>query len=133
VELLDHLRAVLAEGAAEIAAYRDSWGDKYGVDRLRKAWLCEDAPQRITVADLIGIPDEKLLVLGFRTWDGALRLVPLWAFGLLAPGEKLIAIDGDIGTVGATTPEGLPEIDLDTRFGCIAYGFAKPGAVPQDE
>jgi hypothetical protein len=129
-EILSRLRGRLIERAAMGAAYRDSWGNDYVVKSLREAWEATDAPRRLTVAELMELSDETLRSFGFGSWDGALTLVPLWAYPLLAHGEVLTSISGDTGTVGEEVEPGRPAIDLDVRFGCIAYGFTKPGAVP---
>ena len=57
--------------------------------------------------------------LNFGRWsdDSQLRLIPLYLWHCIANGEVLTCIDGK------TKIKGLDEIDLDVRFGCIAYGF----------
>lgn len=132
-ELLIVLRNGLVDQAAQAAAYRASWGDAFAMDKLTRIWKGDGPPRKITVAELMEISDERLRVLGFGSWDGALTLVPLWAYNLIADGEVLTSISGDTGRVGASREDGRPEIDLDTRFGCIAYGFTKPGAVPEPD
>lgn len=133
-----YLRRVLvyfANRAAMTAAYA-SWADDYSRAEIREAWTDTDREpfgRRVTVAELIEIPDARLRELGFVSWDGALTVVPLWAFHFIADGEVLTSISGDTGTKGVKDAEGREEIDLDVRFGCIAYGFTKPGAVPEED
>lgn len=129
-DILFSIRNRIVTRAAMAAAYRESWGADFAVKEIAEAWEAKDAPRRVTVSDLIQISDDDLYELGFRTWDGTLTLVPLWAYPLIAEGEVLTSISGDTGTVGVEVEPGRPQIDLDVRFGCIAYGFAKPGAAP---
>lgn len=63
---------------------------------------------------------EELLSLGFKKWDEDmpdLLLIPLWIYDLIPSGTELISIDG------SKVVKGQDEIDLDVRFGCIAYGL----------
>lgn len=83
-------------------------------------WAVED-PRRVTVQDLQACEHWDLLHMGFGNWDGTTMLVPLWALGLMAPGERLNSITGETAVVGQD------EIDTDTRGGCLAYGFEHPG------
>jgi hypothetical protein len=132
-DLLFNVRNRIVNAASMAVAYRESWTPDFGIKEIAEAWESGDAPYRLKVDDLIGIGDDDLYALGFRTWDGALTLIPLWAYRLIADGEVLHSINGDTGTVGAMTAEGRPEIDLDVRFGCIAYGFTKPAASPHPD
>lgn len=133
LELLAWARKSLLTRAAMAACYADSWGADFASKEVRECWLKADEAQRVTVAQLMEIPDETLRDLGFGSWDGALTLFPLWAWPLLADGEELSSISGRVGRKGAKRPDGRDEIDLDTRFGCIAYGFTKPGARPDPD
>lgn len=120
---LQSARAFLATRAAMASCYRKSWGDKYAMKEIQEAWSGQDLAGSITVDALCEISDERLDALGFGSWDGALRLIPLWAWNLIADGEMLQSINGSVEV------KGTDEIDLDVRFGCIAHGFKKPGAV----
>lgn len=83
-------------------------------------WNVQD-DRRVRVEDLQDEPCWDLLMLGFGHWDGNIMLLPLWALGLMAPGERLISIMGESAVVGTDA------IDTDTRGGCLAYGFEHPG------
>jgi len=61
------------------------------------------------------------------TRDGTIRLIPLWAYNYVGDGETLVSIDG------SPAVKGKDEIDLDVRFGCIAYGFTDPRRVIDDK
>jgi hypothetical protein len=59
----------------------------------------------------------SLNTLGYINWDGEHRLIPLDYFHAIDDGEELIDI------MGNKVIKGKDYIDLDTRGGCIAYGF----------
>ena len=90
-------------------------------DQSRRLPWKVQAIERVTVNDLVSIGVRDLIHVGFGNWDGILMLLPLWAVGLVAAGEQLISIDGEVATVGRDY------IDTDTRGGFIAYGFEHPG------
>lgn len=104
--------------AAQGAAY-NSWGDDFARKEVREIWANDrKAEQRhVTVSELLEISDLDRRKIGFASWDGKLTLIPLWAFNYIADGESLKSISGDVKT------KGKDEIDLDTRGGCIAWGF----------
>jgi hypothetical protein len=81
--------------------------------------LYDDPGFRVTVADLLAIPLADLYALGFGNWteESGLILIPDWAYWLIADGETLTDISDEQSAKGADN------IDLDTRFGCIAFGF----------
>lgn len=121
----DFLASVLFEiatVAAQGAAY-ETWTDSFCRKKVSEAWTDSSAPMRkkwnrtISVKNLSDMTQEDLISLGFRSFNGKVTLVPLWAFNYIADGENLISINGKI------TTKGKDEIDLDVRFGCLAYGF----------
>ena len=63
---------------------------------------------------------DALAELGFSSWCGPdengyqLRLIPLYAVSLLDPELEVTSIMDDVSK--------LKDVDLDIRFGCIAYG-----------
>lgn len=78
--------------------------------------------QMLTVHMLQQTPIERLCAEGFRNWDGAMVLLPLWALEHMQPGESLTCIDNSVAIVGTDEIDGGI-----TRGGCIAYG------VPRDD
>lgn len=126
LDFLTHMRGVILNRAASGAAYK-AWDDRFARLQVREAWedsSSEPYGRRVAVVELCALSDDVLSGLGFGSWDGALRLIPLWAFNYIADGETLTSISGD------TKTKGTDDIDLDVRFGCIAFGFKKPGAIP---
>jgi len=73
--------------------------------------------RKLTIAELADLGREKLYSYGFGNWDEHLILLPEWVFPYMVDGETFTAIDGEQAI------KGKDHIDLDTRFGCIAYGF----------
>lgn len=69
----------------------------------------------ITITDLKEIDKKSLFSLGFGNWDENLVLIPLWAVDIIDPNSNVVSING--------TNSLLKDCDLDTRFGCIAFGF----------
>ena len=129
-DYLIQVQTRILSAACEGAAY-EGWSDDFARKHLREAWKAEGRSdlwkRRLTVAELCEVADEKLRGLGFGSWDGALTLIPLWAYNLIADGETLTSISDSTEVVG------VDDIDLDVRFGCIAYGFKKQGAVTSEQ
>lgn len=61
-----------------------------------------------------------------QKWDERLWLLTQKEFNELADGVKLESINGDIYT------KGLDYIDLDVRFGCLAFGLTQELVREQD-
>lgn len=91
---------------------REVWGDVQSVMRRARN-------RRVTIAELDALTDDELFALGFGNWDGALRLIPLWAWNYIANGEELTSISDTVKV------KGRDEIDNDVRFGCIAWGWKR--------
>lgn len=60
---------------------------------------------------------EELIEVGFRLWDDEtnLMLVPLYLHPYIYPNLVCESINGNERLIS--------DVDLDVRFGCIAYGF----------
>jgi hypothetical protein len=71
----------------------------------------------LTTEELKQLDADELWDLGFNKFNDSLILIPLWAFNYIKDGEVLYCIDG------CKNIKGQDDIDLDIRFGCIAYGF----------
>lgn len=124
-EYLNSVFRELASIAAQTAAY-DKWSDEFSRKEIREVWRDDTAPlrharnRRVRIDELVKVDRVTLVNLGFGSWDGKLMLIPLWAFNYIADGEALKSIGGK------TAVKGVDEIDLDVRFGCVAYGFDYP-------
>jgi len=118
-----NVRRFLANRAGEGIAY-PSWNEKFIGQQLREAgqMLADD----IGPIPIAGFTAEQCEELGFGKWDeeSDLRLIPIWLYPHLCPGEELTSINGEKRFVGVnyTTPETPGYIDNDNRFGCLAWG-----------
>jgi hypothetical protein len=114
----------LCATAAMGCAY-SQWSAAFHHDELDVIW--KDKPDvmrkqrevRLTIAELKDLSENDLFDIGFRRWNKELVIIPLYLYNYIADGETLICIDGK----GAI--KGKDFIDLDVRFGCLAYGFYK--------
>lgn len=108
----------LLTAAASAAAY-ENWEPEFAVKEVRSAWKGEGLKTtfKVTVEDLRMLPEKDRSDLGIGSWDGVLMLIPLWMFPLIADGETLTGISGEEKVIGKDY------IDLDIRFGCIAWGY----------
>jgi hypothetical protein len=89
---------------------------------LENLKIPEELGNKIKQTNLIDLDKIQLKRLGFHTWSissGTLYLIPYYLFDYIPDGTKLIGIFGD------TAIKGEDYIDLDTRFGCISFGFLK--------
>lgn len=115
------LRFIATEAAMGVAY--PSWSDEYAREKVREAWTHLPGQQRkpfsshFTIEQLRSLSEDELNSLGFNLWEAGHRLIPLWAWHYIADGEALLCIDGE------TKVKGKDEIDLDQRYGCVAYGF----------
>lgn len=114
----------LATSAAMGCAY-PKWTDEdykhkhnMGVWKNTRDGMRQIRQLSLTAADIFALSEDELNSLGFGKWDETgLRLIPLYIWNYIADGEILHCIDG------GTEIKGSNEIDLDVRFGAIAYGF----------
>lgn len=124
--LLSVLRE-LANSAASGVAYSEHWTPEFSRNQVNEVWrdlgagLRGRRERRITADEFWTMTPEQMTALGFGVWDDSgLRLIPLWAYNYIADGEELVCISGE------KQSKGSDGVDLDTRFGCIPYGFAAP-------
>jgi hypothetical protein len=128
-EYLAAARNRVANAAAMASAY-ESWTDEFSRKEIRSAWSDDGYnpwERKVSIQELHEISGETLSDLGFNSWDENLRLIPLWAWNYIADGCVLTSISND------TKTKGIDEIDLDVRFGCLAYGFPATPAQSQIE
>lgn len=120
-ERLVSARDELLNRAAQAAAY-DNRPSEYTHYHMSEIWRNSDKGLRkpieqVTLADLLSLDEDERRNLGFHNWDESLILIPLWAWHYIIDGVELTSIHGK------PKIKGVDSIDLDTRFGCIAYGF----------
>jgi len=121
----DYMRYVMllmAGISAQVGAYHKSWGAAYSINKIVAAWKDSDefvtSDRRVTLGELQSLSEDELKIFGFGRWnEDGLWLIPLWILNYLAPGIVVESISSEVKVIG------IDEIDLDTRFGCIAYGF----------
>lgn len=109
----------LANKLAESNTY--NWSTEFKVNELKKAFNTFYESAKKLELDLEKLTVDELREMRFCKWDDEsnLWLIPLWFVPLLPVGIELTNIGG--GKVKYTGDN----IDLDIRFGCIAYGIVK--------
>jgi len=122
-EYIARCMRLAANTAAQCGAY-PSWSGAFCKEECERAYKFHDwngplkSFRTVTCAELASLTDSELSLLGFEEWgENGLRLIPIYAFNIIADGERLTSISGNIKT------KGVDDIDLDVRFGCIAFGF----------
>jgi len=99
----------------------ENWSDEFSYKEIKESYLNIKNLLKEIIGDITTLSKEELKELGFAKWEEEreLYLIPLWAFDLIPDGTELESISGD------KIIKGKDEIDLDVRFGCIAYGLKK--------
>lgn len=92
-----------------------NWSSGYKEEYITKAHkkFTEELSKHI---DFYNLTMEDCKELHFGNWDGSgLMLIPFYLYDVIPVGMELTSISGmkDI----------FPNIDNDTRFGCLAYGI----------
>ena len=110
----------LVNRISESKAYAKHWSDEFCLRDIRKAiekYYSDNSVKEVFTLD--NLTKERAKALRFGEWSDEqpyLYLFPLWFVLFLPYGTKVISIDGD-------TFEYSEETDLDTRFGCVAFGI----------
>lgn len=97
----------------------EGWSDEFSYKKIKEKYTNIKEELKDIVGDITALSLEELKELGFSKWseESELQLIPLWAFDLIPDGTELESISGNKAV------KGKGEIDLDVRFGCIAWGF----------
>lgn len=109
----------LVNRISESKAYADSWSDEFCLKDIRKSiekYFTDDYAKEVFTLD--NLTRERAKYLRFGRWSDEhpdLYLFPLWFVFFIPYGTKVIGINGN-------TFEYSKETDLDTRFGCVAFG-----------
>lgn len=93
----------------------DEWSDEFCREELREAKNC--SAKKITLQELIDTPLQELYDYGFCKWseESNLLLFPIWVVPFIDPDIEVTSISDDT--------DQLKNVDLDARFGCIAWGI----------
>lgn len=104
------------------------WSDEIAHEQVLESYNNLKEEMAKIIKDVTKLPVGDLLTLGFLKWDdkSEIYLIPLWAYDLIPDGTELTDIFGDKHV------KGTHSIDLDARFGCIAYGLDKGGVLPNN-
>ena len=110
----------LVNRISESKAYAKHWSDEFCLEDIRKAierFYSDNSVKEVFTLD--NLTKERAKALRFGKWSDEqpdLYLFPLWFVLFLPYGTKVVGIGGD-------TFEYTEETDLDTRFGCVAFGI----------
>lgn len=112
-------QSFIVNAVAEIKAYGDAWGNDFCVSQIKEKfdkYINDDKVKEFF--DLKNLTSERSKALRFQRWDEDmpnLWLFPLWYIYFIPYGTKVIDING-------VEKEFTKDTDLDTRFGCVAFG-----------
>lgn len=107
---------IVLTAVAEAKQY--SWNDKFARKYATEA--LDKFVENLKWEDVVNMTRDELYQLGFGNWDGGkLLLLPLYLYDLVPDGTTLYSISG------RASVKGTDSIDMDTRFGCLAYGIHK--------
>ena len=110
----------LVNRISESKAYAKNWSDEFCLKDIRKAierYYSDDFVKEVFTLD--NLTKERAEALKFCLWSDEqpdLYLFPLWFVLFLPYGTKVVSIGGE-------KFEYSKETDLDTRFGCVAFGI----------
>lgn len=112
-------QSFIVNAVAEIKAYGNAWGNDFCLSPIKEKFdkYIKDNDVK-ELFNLKNITWERAKILRFKRWDDDqpnLWLFPLWFVMFLPYGTKVIDINGKEFEYNKDT-------DLDTRFGCVAFG-----------
>jgi hypothetical protein len=105
----------------QMGLFYEQWSDEFSYDEIKERYAKVKEELKGIIGDVTALSVDELKELGFKKWDeeSNLFLIPLWVFDLIPDGTELESISG------GKAIKGLVDIDLDVRFGCIAWGLQK--------
>lgn len=107
----------LANRVSETTTYK-SWSDEFKCKEVKKSMdkFVEELKKHI---DFSNLTEEDCRELRFKRWDeeSDIMLIPLYLVPAIPIGTTLTSISGEDVIYDGHN------IDLDIRFGCIAYGI----------
>ena len=114
------VRQAIVNRAAEVFCY--NWDADFSSERIKEIPGVFSKSKYFRKVDPNEMTKDQLVNLGFQRWDdeSGLLLIPLYVYPFL----KDEIIGGSISDICARLIK-VSEIDLDHRFGCLAYGVFK--------
>ena len=119
-EFLLNVRQAIVYRAAEVFCY--SWDNASSSKRIKDIPDVFSKSEYFRKVDPNEMTKEQLVDLGFQKWDedSCLMLIPLYVYPFLK--DEIMC--GSISDICSRLIK-VSEIDIDHRFGCIAYGVFK--------
>ena len=119
-EFLLNVRQAIVYRAAEVFCYRLE--SDFSYKRIKEIPDVFSKSKCFRKVDPNEMTKEQLLDLGFQKWDedSGLMLIPLYIYPFLK--DEIMC--GSISDIEARLIK-VSEIDIDHRFGCLAYGVFK--------
>ena len=107
---------ILANKAAMAYSYK-GWSDEFCRSEIKR-FIDEAKAKPENQINPLDLTATELKSLGAMKWEdeSSLMLLPLWLYHFIPDHVALVSIDGGV----YVKRDG--NIDLDIRFGCIAYG-----------
>ena len=119
-EFLLQVRQAIINRAAEVFCYK--WATDFSSERIKEIPSVFSKSEGFRKVDPNEMTKEQLVDLGFQKWDedSGLMLIPLYIYPFLK--DEIMC-----GSISDICPRliKVSEIDIDHRFGCLAYGIFK--------
>lgn len=116
---LRNIQQLLLRRTSEVLAY--TWEDNFCLKYLRETeWLIKNAewfPKDGINIQALSLGEMKELGFGLWNNESQLRLIPLWMVPYLNGNTEVLSISGERCK--------LREVQVNRRFGCIAYGIVR--------
>ena len=119
-EFLLQVRQAIINRAAEVFCYK--WATDFSSERIKEIPDVFSKSEYFRKVDPNEMTKEQLVDLGFQEWDeeSGLLLIPLYVYPFLK--DEIMC--GSISDTYSRLIK-VSEIDIDQRFGCLAYGIFK--------
>lgn len=119
-EFLLNVRQAIVNRAAEVFCY--NWDADFSSERIKEIPDVFSKSEYFRKVDPNEMTKEQLVDLGFQKWDedSGLMLIPLYIYPFLK--DEIMC--GSISDICSLLIK-VSEIDIDHRFGCLAYGVFK--------
>ena len=114
------VRQAIVNRAAEVFCY--SWDADFSSERIKEIPSVFSKSEYFRNVDPNEMTKDQLVNLGFQMWDdeSRLMLIPLYVYPFLKDEIMCGSISDKEACLMKTS-----EIDIDHRFGCLAYGVFK--------